>query len=139
MWRPWKTGSTEEVRDHYAEAWDLQRVVACFDETSTQLLGDVREPLSARPGQAKREDYEFLRSGARNLLLTCEPLRGWGHVGITGPRTLQDFAHQMRWLVDEAYPNVPVVRLVLDNLNNSRIACQYESFSASEGRALPRG
>ena len=34
---------------------------------------------------------------------------------MTQRRTMQDFVLQMRWLVDEAYPEVPVVRLVLDN------------------------
>ena len=39
---------------------------------------------------------------------------------VTERRTMQDFAHQMRWLVDEAYPEVEVVRVVLDNLNTHR-------------------
>ena len=34
----------------------------------------------------------------------------------------------MRWLVDEAYPDVPVIRLVLDNLNTHRMASLYETF-----------
>ena len=32
---------------------------------------------------------------------------------VTERRTAVDFAHQMRWLVDEAYPDAEVVRLVL--------------------------
>ena len=39
----------------------------------------------------------------------------------------QDFAHQMRWLVDEAYPEVPVVRVVLANLNTHRMASLYQT------------
>ena len=35
---------------------------------------------------------------------------------------MEDFAHQMRWLVDEAYPETPVVRVVMDNLNTHRPA-----------------
>ena len=31
---------------------------------------------------------------------------------MTERRTAVDFAHQMRWLVDEAYPDAEVVRLV---------------------------
>ena len=49
-------------------------------------------------------------------------------MAITKQRTMQDFAHQMRWLVDEAYPDVPVIRLVLDNLNTHRTASLYETF-----------
>ena len=35
----------EDVLDLYAEPYDADRPVVCFDETSTQLLADVREPL----------------------------------------------------------------------------------------------
>ena len=48
----------------------------------------------------------------------------------------RDFAHQMRWLVDEAYPEVEVVRLVLDNLNTHRMASLYETFPAPEARRI---
>ncbi len=51
---------------------------------------------------------------------------------------MQDFAHRMRWLVDEAYPEVPVVRLVLDNLNTHRLASLYETFPAPEARRIAR-
>ena len=119
----------EDVLDLYAEPYDPQRPVVCFDETSTQLLADVREPLPAKPGRPRREDYDAGR--ARNLFLTCEPRRGWRHVAITRQRTMQDFAQQMRWLVDEAYPDVPVIRLVLDNLN-THLASLYETFPAAE-------
>ena len=49
----------EDVLDLYAEPHDPQRPVVCFDETSTQLLADIREPLSAKPGRPRREDYEY--------------------------------------------------------------------------------
>ena len=72
----------EDVLDLYAEPYDPERPVVCFDETSTQLLADVREPLPAKPGRPGREDYECLRAGTRNLSLTCEPRAGWRHVAI---------------------------------------------------------
>ena len=55
---------------------------------------------------------------------------------MTERRTMQDFAHQMRWLVDEAYPEVETVRVVLDNLNTHRPASLYESFTAAEARRI---
>ena len=115
----------EDVPDLYAEPYDPRRPVVCFDETSTQLLVETRAPLSAMPGRPRGQDYECVRAGARNLFLTCEPRRGWRHVAITERRTMQDFAHQMRWLVDEAYPEVPVTRVVLDNLSTHRMASLY--------------
>ena len=128
----------EDVLDLYAEPCDPERPVVCFDETSIQLLADVREPLPAKPGRPRREDYEYMRAGTRNLFLTCEPRRGWRHVAVTQRRTMQDFAYQMRWLVDEAYPDVPVVRLVLDNLNTHRMASLYETFPPAEARRIAK-
>ena len=45
----------------------------------------------------------------------------------------------MRWLVDEAYPDTPVVRVVMDNLNTHRPASLYETFPAAEARRMPNG
>ena len=49
---------------------------------------------------------------------------------------MPDFAHQMRWLIDVAYPDAPVVRVVLDNLNTHRMASLYETFPAAEARRI---
>ena len=128
----------EDVLELYAESYDPRRPVVCFDETSTQLLSDAREPLPAMPGRPRREDYEYRRQGTRNLFLTCEPLAGWRHVAVTERRTIEDFAHQMRWLVDEAYTDVPVIRLVLENLNTHRKGSLYQTFPAAEARRIAK-
>ena len=120
----------EDVLDLYAEPYDPDRPLVCFDETSTQLLAEVREPLPPQPGRPRRQDYEYRRGGTRNIFLTCEPLAGWRRVAITERRTMQDFAHQMQWLVDVAYLDATVVRVVLDNLNSHRMASLYETFPA---------
>ena len=128
----------EDVLDLYAEPYDPARPVVCFDETSTQLLANVRPALPEAPGRIRREDYEYRRQGTRNLFLACEPLAGWRHVAVTERRTKADFAHQMRSLADEAYPDVPVIRVVLDNLNTHCKASLYEAFPAEEARRIAR-
>ena len=128
----------EDLLDLYAEPYDPRRPVVCFDETSTQLLADTRTSLPSRPGIPLRQDYEYRREGVRNLFLTCEPLAGWRHVAVTRRRTMEDFTHQMRWLVDEAYPDTPVVRVVMDNLNTHRPASLYETFPAPEARRIAK-
>ena len=100
--------------DLYEEPYDPQRPTVCFDETSTQLIGESRIPLPARPGRRERFDYEYRRNGTRNLFMLCEPLRGWRHVAVTERRRMGDFAHQMRWLADEAYTKAEKIRVVLD-------------------------
>ena len=128
----------EDVLDLYAEPYDPQRPVVCFDETSTQLLAETRPALPPRPGVPLRQDYEYRREGTRNLFLACEPLAGWREVAVTERRTMQDFARRMRWLTDEAYPEAEVVRVVLDNLNTHRRASLYETFPAEEARRIAR-
>ena len=110
----------EDVLDLYAEPYDPQRPVVCFDETSTQLLAETRPPLPPRPG---RRCGRTTNTGGRVPATYSWPvsrLAGWRHVAVTGRRTMQDFARRMRWLVDEAYPEAEVVRVVLDNLNTHR-------------------
>ena len=128
----------EDVLDLYAEPYDPQRPVVCFDETSTQLLAETRPSLPPRPGLPLRQDYEYRREGTRNLFLACEPLAGWRQVAVTQRRTTGDFAHQMRWLVDEAYPQACMVRVVLDNLNTHRAASLYETFPAADARRIAK-
>ena len=126
----------EDVLDLYAEPYDPKRPVVCFDETSKQLVAEKRAPIPAKAGRRERFDYEYQRNGTRNLFMTCEPLAGWRHVAVTGRRTMEDFAHQMRWLSDAAYPDAEKVRVVLDNLNTHRPASLYEAFEPKEARRV---
>ena len=134
----------EDVLDLYQQAYHPERPVVCFDETSRQLTGEVRPPIEAAPGRVARYDTEYQRNGTRNLFMICEPRGGWRPVEVTERRTAVDFAHQMRWLVDEAYPDAEVVRLVLDNpvsstgqaLNTHKLGALYEAFEPGEARRI---
>ena len=126
----------EDVLDLYAEPYDEKRPVVGFDETSKQLIAETRVPLPAQAGRPERYDYEYSRQGVRNLFLFCEPKRGHRHVEVSGQRTMQDFAHQMKWLVDEGYPGAEVIRVVLDNLNTHEPASLYETFNPAEARRI---
>jgi len=59
----------EDVLDLYAEAPDPKRPVVCFDESPTQLIGEVRQPIPATPGQLERYDCEYKRNGTANLFI----------------------------------------------------------------------
>ena len=43
----------EDVLDMYHRPSDLQHPVVCLDEATKQLIGEVREPLPARPGEVR--------------------------------------------------------------------------------------
>ena len=128
----------EEVLDLYHQEYNPERPVVCFDETSRQLTGDVRPPIKAAPGRVERYDTEYQRNGTRNRFMICEPKGGWRQVEVTGRRTAVDFAHQMKWLVDSAYPDAEVIRLVLDNLNTHKPGSLYEAFEPSEARRIAK-
>ncbi len=128
----------EDVLDLYHQEYNPERPVVCFDETSRQLTGDVRPPIKAAPGRVERYDTEYQRNGTRNLFMICEPKGGWRHVEVTGRRTAVDFAYQMKWLVDSAYPDAEVIRLVLDNLNTHKPGSLYEAFEPSEARRIAK-
>ena len=57
----------EDVLDLYAEEADPRHPVVCFDESPTQLIGEVREPIPAAPGRPERYDCEYKRNGTANL------------------------------------------------------------------------
>src|SRR5674476_312594 len=128
----------EDVLDLYAEAPDQQRPVVCFDESPTQLIGEVREPIPAKPGQLERYDCEYRRNGTVNLFVFLDAHRSWRRVKVTDRRTNQDFAECMRELVDIDYPDAPIIRVVMDNLStHSAGAVSYTHLRAHEtGRNL---
>src|SRR5260370_11040728 len=76
----------EDVLDLYAEAPDPKRPVVCFDESPTQLIGDVRQPIPATPGQLERYDCEYKRNGTANLFVFLDAHRSWRKVKVTGSR-----------------------------------------------------
>ena len=89
----------EDLLDLYAEPYDPVRPVVCFDESPKQLIGEVREPIPPQSGAPARQDTEYKRNGVRNLMMICEPKRGWRDVLIMQRRTKIDFAHAMRHIV----------------------------------------
>lgn len=126
----------EDVLDLYAEAPDPLRPWVCFDEKSYQLLSHVRPPIPSSPGQPERVDYEYRREGTCNFFLFFDPHRCWRRLEVTQQRTSVDFAHQMRWLVDEGYPEARVIRVVLDNLSTHSLASLYHAFPPAEARRI---
>src|SRR5437763_15151840 len=55
---------------------------------------------------------------------------------MTEHRTKLDYAHRIRWLVDEVYPQAEYVRIVQDNLNTHTAAALYEAFEPAEARRI---
>ena len=82
----------EDVLDLYEEPYDPLRPVVCFDESPKQLIAEIRMPLSAKPGVPARYDTEYERKGVCDLMMICEPKRGF---------------RQVETLIDEPGLNLP--------------------------------
>ena len=126
----------EDVLDLYAEEADPKHPVVCFDESPTQLIGEVREPIPAEPGQPERYDCEYRRNGTANLFVFLDAHKPWRHVKVTQQRTAQDFAACMRDLADTHYPDAERIRVVLDNLSTHTAGALYETFPAPEAHRI---
>jgi hypothetical protein len=126
----------EDVLDVYTRPYDPRRPQVCLDETSRQLLADVRPPRPAAPGQPARQDHEYARAGGCNLFLVCEPLVGRRHVTVSDRRTRVDYASCIKDLVDVQYPDAEAIVLVQDNLNTHTPASLYAAFPPAEAKRL---
>lgn len=128
----------EDLLDLYGEEPDPARPVVCFDESPNQLIGEVRAPIPAAPGQPARYDYEYRRNGTLNLFVFLDAHRPWRHVKVTDRRTANDFAVCMRELVDVHFPEAHCIRVVLDNLSSHSAAALYQTFPPAEARRVIR-
>ena len=128
----------EDVLDLYAEMPDANRPVVCFDESPIQLIGEVRTPIPAKPGQLERYDCEYRRNGTANMFVFVDVHRPWRKVKVTESRTAVDFAACMRDLVDVHFPAAERIRVVLDNLSTHLVGALYQAFPAQEARRVLR-
>jgi len=129
----------KDILELYAQPCDPAHPTVCFDEKSVQLLADRRPGLSLKPGYPRRQDYEYVRRGTRNVFIFVEPKAGQRHVLVTCRRTKEDLAKALRYLVDVLYPQATAIDLVWDNLNTHATNTLIEIFGMVEAdRILAR-
>jgi hypothetical protein len=126
----------EDVLEVYTRPYDPRYPQVCMDEVSKQLLRNTRQSLPMEPGKPKRQDYEYEQGGVVNLFMFLEPLQGRRWVDVTERRTKCDWAHQIKELIDERYPQAEQIVLVMDNLNTHTPASLYEAFEPEEAKRL---
>ncbi|MDR1277687.1 MAG: transposase, partial [Treponema sp.] len=65
-----------------------------------------------------------------------QPLGGVRHVSVRERRTAVDWAHEIKYLSDEMYPDAQKIILVMDNLNTHKPASLYKAFPPPEARRI---
>lgn len=126
----------ENILEIYKQPYDEAYPVVCMDESSKQHLRETRKKLPMEPGKPERYDTEYERNGTSNLFIFFEPLRGWRRIDVTEKRTAEDWALQIKKLVDDDYPQATKIRLVMDNLNTHVGASLYKVFEPKKARRL---
>lgn len=128
----------EDILDLYQQPYDPKKPLVCMDEQPVQLIKEKRKPIPARPGEPMRVDYEYERGGTANIFILTEPLVGQRYVNIRERRTKQDWAYEVKELMEVYYPEAERIRLVCDNLNTHTVGALYEAFSPEEAWKLAR-
>jgi len=126
----------EDVLEVYLRPRDSKKPLVCLDEASKQLVAETRKSIPVEPGKPKRVDAEYRRCGTASVFMMNAPLEGKRYVRVRQHRTRVDFAHVIRELCDDLYPNAEKIVLVMDNLNTHNIASLYETFEPAEARRL---
>ena len=124
------------VLDLYEEEYDPKNPLVCFDEKPKQLIGDKRMSIPMKPGSPEKYDYEYVRNGKANIFMAVEFKAGKRVTQVTKRRTMVDFAQFVKMLVDEEYPDVENIRLVMDNLNTHKEKSFYKAFSEDEAERI---
>lgn len=129
----------EDVLAVYQRPYNQEYPMVCLDEKGKELQSQRvgREVELPKPGRGViRQDYEYQREGSANILLVCEPLRGWRRLAVSQDRTAHNLARQIRKLVDEDFPQARKIILVTDNLNIHGPWSLYDEFPAAEARRI---
>lgn len=126
----------EDVLDIYELPYNPNVPVVCMDEKPYQLLGEARESWAMRPEDNKKVDSEYVRNRTCSIFAFVEALRGRHHTSVREHRTAIDWAEEIKYLVDEMYPNAQKIILVMDNLNTHKPASLYKAFPPAEARRI---
>jgi transposase len=150
--QPWKTerlcipeedlarfiAQMEDVLDVYSEPPDPNAPLIWMDEASVELTGDLYPSIPAKPGQTRKEDYHYQRNGVEAIFMFVDPINGWRRVSNRPQRTRLDWAEEIKQLLDEDYPEAPMIKLVCDNLNTHHVGSLYHAFPAETAHRLAR-
>jgi len=127
----------EQILQLYAQPYDPQYPVVCFDERPCFLIGDKVEPLALQTGKVRKEHYAYEKLGSCALLAAIEPLTGKRIAQVHVRRTKREYALFCQALA-AAYPEAVKIRLVQDNLNTHDTSAFYENLPADQALALAK-
>jgi hypothetical protein len=137
---PKENGEFVAAMEHVLATYEMPRdpdvPVVCMDEQPVQLFNEVHPPIAATRNHARRVDYEYERAGVANIFMFSAPLEEWRRVSVRERKTKIDWAHEVKILLEEDFPDAKKVILVCDNLNTHTKGAFYEAFEPEVARSL---
>lgn len=125
----------EHLLGLYAQSYDPQHPVICFDERPCFLIGDEVAPLVMQSERVRKEHYAYEKLGSCALLAAIEPLTGKRLAQVKKQRTKKEYTEFCQAIV-AAWPEAKKIRLVQDNLNTHNASAFYEHLPAAEAKSL---
>ena len=125
----------EDVLEVYAQPYDPQYPVVCFDERPCFLIEDTLAPLPTQEGKIAKEHYSYKKNGSCALLAAIEPRAGKRIAKGYEHRTKAEYTQFMQHL-SESYPQAKQIIVVQDNLNTHQTSSFYDQLPADQARAL---
>lgn len=120
----------ENILRLYRLPYDERFPVVCFDERPCFLIGDVIRGFEVKPGQVRKQHYEYEKNGSCCLLMAIEPLSGKRIAMVYDQRRKIEYADFMQKLIPH-FPKAEKIRLIQDNLNTHNSSSFYENFDAA--------
>jgi transposase len=125
----------ENLLHLYAQPYDPQYPLVCFDERPCFLIGNTIEGLAPQPGKVAKEHYAYSKHGSCVVLAAVEPLTGQRLVRVYTQRTQKEYTEFMQELA-ALYPQASRIRLIQDNLNPHTPNSFYRHLLAGEAFSL---
>lgn len=125
----------EHLLSLYAQPYDAEHPVICFDERPCFLIGEAVAPLLMQSERVRKEHYAYQKLGSCALLAAIEPLTGERLALVKPRRTKKEYTEFCQALAAR-YPEAKKIHLVQDNLNTHNASSVYEHLPAAEAFAL---
>lgn len=125
----------ERVLATYAQSYNANYPVLCFDERPCYLIEQSLQPVAMKAGQVKREDYHYRVKASYSVLLAVEPLTGRRWAKLYDHRRRHEYTDFMQYLAAQ-FPKAQKIRLLQDNLNTHSPGSFYASLEPQAAFAL---
>jgi hypothetical protein len=125
----------EAVLDVYSRPYDVRFPVVNLDETTKQLLSEMRQTFTDSKGVVY-QDYQYCREGVADIYMIVETLGGTREVLIENDHTSQTYAKVVAHIVEKMYPTAERITLIEDNLSAHKLSTLYEIFEPQRARSI---